>query len=180
MKKKKMTQINYSYPVMITIENLKNETLHDVELLDFEHEKQKRIKYSTGIPSLSYNHVLRRMASYHKPFFNIRLLRNATENKQQLECKIELVNNGRNGKTFTDKRIFQINAFQQSTNHCDMDLGIGFPYYVETSILIKELLPKTIMTMHLYLNVRNIKIKKVYNPIKLIKKLFKNINLKKF
>jgi len=61
-------------PYQIRIKNLTDEKLYDVDLFNYEHEKQKKIEYSC-IHGVSYEYFLRLLASYSEPIELIKMMR---------------------------------------------------------------------------------------------------------
>lgn len=61
-------------PYQIRIKNLTDEKLYDVDLFNYEHEKQKNIEYSC-IHGVSYEYFLRLLSSYNEPIELIKMMR---------------------------------------------------------------------------------------------------------
>jgi len=155
MKKRKKGIVNFQRAICIRIKNLTDKTLSDVKVFDFEHEKQQYVQYLSGIPTVTYNHILRRLASFSEPSSIIGCMRNIVTCDcedtllKQVECDIDLIIKTIHGKTITDKTKFKMNDVQQKRNACDLD--VEHPFYVDSNIIIKELLPKTKVLLTLWM-----------------------------
>ena len=50
-------------PLIIKLENLTDDKLYNVDIFDWDYEKQFKIKYSSTITWVSYDNMLRELAS---------------------------------------------------------------------------------------------------------------------
>ncbi|MEK6883391.1 MAG: hypothetical protein AABY22_27435, partial [Nanoarchaeota archaeon] len=59
-------------PLIIKLENLTDDKLYNVDIFDWDYEKQFKIKYSSTITWVSYDNMLRELASLNECKKNIR------------------------------------------------------------------------------------------------------------
>jgi hypothetical protein len=141
-------------PWCIRIRNLTDEKLYDVKVFDFEHEKQRKIEYSSSTYNISYNELLRRIASYGVKMFDVVLLNHfvicdyAKFQLKQLCCGIDSTIKDTNGFEIRHKNYFMIDPYQQQTSVCNLETK--FPLSVESNLHYEYLMPETEIKLFLY------------------------------
>jgi hypothetical protein len=146
-------------PYTIRVKNLTDEKLYDVDLFNYEHEKQKKIEYSC-IHGVSYEYFLRILASYDKPSELIKAMRFSAfcdyskfQNKQLRTCirTIYTKLDGCSSSIPTEIAIY-MNAYQQQSNIIDVPLTdnqrINFSNQLQ--LRLDYLMPETEMVIHLF------------------------------
>ncbi len=143
----------------IRIKNLTDEKLYDVDLFNYEHEKQEKIEYSCT-HGVSYEYFLRLLASYNKPIELIRMMRfsafcdyNKFQNKQ-LRTSINAIYTKLNGCSESIKTNISIymNAYQQQSNIIEVPLTDDkiIKLSNELQLRLDYLMPETEMTINLF------------------------------
>jgi hypothetical protein len=146
-------------PYTIRVKNLTDEKLYDVDLFNYEHEKQKKIKYSC-IHGVSYEYFLRILASYDKPSELIKAMRFSAfcdyskfQNKQLRTCirTIYTKLDGCSSSIPTEIAIY-MNAYQMQGNIIDVPI-IGnqtIKFSNQLQLRLDYLMPETEMVIHLF------------------------------
>jgi len=146
-------------PYTIRVKNLTDEKLYDVDLFNYEHEKQKKIEYSC-IHGVSYEYFLRILASYDKPSELIKAMRFSAfcdyskfQNKQLRTCirTIYTKLDGCSSSTPTEIAIY-MNAYQQQGNIIDVPI-IGnqtIKFSNQLQLRLDYLMPESEMVISLF------------------------------
>jgi hypothetical protein len=146
-------------PYTIRVKNLTDEKLYDVDLFNYEHEKQKKIEYSC-IHGVSYEYFLRILASYNKPIELIKMMRFSAfcdyskfQNKQLRTCirTIYTKLDGCSASTPTEIAIY-MNAYQQQGNIIDVPITDNqkIKFSNQLQLRLDYLMPETEMIIHLF------------------------------
>jgi hypothetical protein len=146
-------------PYTIHIKNLTDEKLYDVDLFNYEHEKQKKIKYSCT-HGVSYEYFLRLLASYNKPSESIRMMRfyafcdyHKFQQKQLRSCirSITTTLDGRSASIPNNIAIY-MNAYQQQGNIIEVPLTDKQQIKLsnELQLRLDYLMPESEMTINLF------------------------------
>jgi hypothetical protein len=146
-------------PYTIRVKNLTDEKLYDVDLFNYEHEKQKKIDYSC-IHGVSYEYFLRILASYDKPSELIKAMRFSAfcdyskfQNKQLRTCirTIYTKLDGCSSSIPTEIAIY-MNAYQQQGNIIDVPI-IGnqtIKFSNQLQLRLDYLMPESEMVISLF------------------------------
>jgi hypothetical protein len=146
-------------PYTIRVKNLTDEKLYDVDLFNYEHEKQKKIEYSC-IHGVSYGYFLRILASYDKPSELIKAMRFSAfcdyskfQNKQLRTCirTIYTKLDGCSSSIPTEIAIY-MNAYQQQGNIIDVPI-IGnqtIKFSNQLQLRLDYLMPESEMVISLF------------------------------
>lgn len=153
MKDKNLKQ-ELSIPFCVRIRNLTDEKLYDVKVFDFDHTKQRKIEYSSFLPTVTYDQLLRQLQSYDDKKFDIVLLRHfvlcdyVKFQKKQLSCDINLVIKDSNGCESWQSNHFLIDAYQQQNSVCELETKM--PFSVKSNLHYDFLMPETEIKLFLY------------------------------
>jgi len=118
-----------SPPYTIRVKNLTDEKLYNVDLFNYEHEKQKKIEYSC-IHGVSYEYFLRLLASYNEPIELIKMMRfsafcdNSKFQNKQLRTFIRTIYTKLDGcsEYITTAISNYMNPYQQQSNIIEVPL----------------------------------------------------------
>jgi hypothetical protein len=146
-------------PYQIRIKNLTDEKLYDVDLFNYEHEKQNKIAYSC-VHGVSYEYFLRILASYDKPSELIKMMRFSAfcdyakfQNKQLRTCIRTIITklDGCSASIPTEIAIY-MNAYQQQGNIIDVPITDNerIKFSNQLQLRLDYLMPETEMVIHLF------------------------------
>jgi hypothetical protein len=146
-------------PYIIHIKNLTDEKLYDVDLFNYEHDKQKKIEYSCsqGVP---YENFLRQLASQNKASELITKMRFSAYcdypkyQVKQLCSYIKTIITKSNGSSKTNTIHIQayMSAYQQQSNIIEVTLTDEqkFEYSNQLQLRLDYLMPEAGMTIFLF------------------------------
>jgi hypothetical protein len=146
-------------PYTIRIKNLTDEKLYDVDLFNYEHEKQKKIEYSC-VHGVSYEYFLRILASYDKPSELIKMMRFSAfcdyakfQNKQLKTCIRTIITklDGCSASIPTEIAIY-MNAYQMQGSIIDVPISDNqrIKFSNQLQLRLDYLMPETEMVIHLF------------------------------
>jgi hypothetical protein len=146
-------------PYTIRVKNLTDEKIYDVDLFNYEHEKQKKIEYSC-VHGVSYEYFLRILASYDKPSELIKMMRFSAfcdyhkfQNKQLRNCirTIYTKLDGCSASIPTEIAIY-MNAYQMQGNIIDVPISDNqrIKFSNQLQLRLDYLMPETEMVIHLF------------------------------
>jgi hypothetical protein len=146
-------------PYTIRVKNLTDEKLYDVDLFNYEHEKQKKIEYSC-VHGVSYEYFLRILASYDKPSELIKMMRFSAfcdyskfQNKQLRTCIRTIITelDGCSASIPTEIAIY-MNAYQQQGNIIDVPITDNqrIKFSNQLQLRLDYLMPESEMVIHLF------------------------------
>jgi hypothetical protein len=154
----KKTPLNLS-PYTICVKNLTDEKLYDVDLFNYEFEKQKKIEYSC-IQGVSYQYFLRILSSWNKASEEIKTIRFSAScdykkfQQKQLQTCLRIISTNPNGfSASVPKNLFvYFNAYQQQGNIIDVQLTgkESIKLFNQLQLRLDYLMPETEILIHIF------------------------------
>ena len=143
-----------SHPYIITLKNTTDEKFYDVDVINYEHEKQDKIKYECNITGVTYNDFLRTLIGEYTP--KIKIVRTLIvahcdykkfEGKQ-LNSIVGIRTQDSCGNAFDHPASFIIDPYQNQIDRVVSD----YNYYLWSQLRLKMrfLMPETEVTFRLY------------------------------
>jgi hypothetical protein len=154
----KKTPLNLS-PYTICVKNLTDEKLYDVDLFNYEFEKQKKIEYSC-IQGVSYQYFLRILSSWNQASEEIKTIRFSAScdykkfQQKQLQTRLRIINTNLNGfSASVPKDLFvYFNAYQMQANIIDVQLTDKerIKLFNQLQLRLDYLMPETEMIITIF------------------------------
>lgn len=138
-------------PFVVNVKNLTDEKLYDVNLIDYEHEKQKKIEFSMGVSGVLYNEFLRQLqhkeitidTTYIKAHCDY-----SKFEKRQLSCVLLSKTQDAQGHRI-DKPMFSIIDPYQYQSNCVV-INAEYPISYMSFLFLNYLMPETDITIFLF------------------------------
>ncbi len=154
----KKTPLNLS-PYTICVKNLTDEKLYDVDLFNYEFEKQKKIEYSC-IQGVSYQYFLRILSSWNQASEEIKTIRFSAScdykkfQQKQLQTCLRIINTNPNGFSVSvPKDLFvHFSAYQMQGNIIDVQLTDKdkIKLFNQLQLRLDYLMPETEILIHIF------------------------------
>ena len=145
-------KMNSSSPFIITIRNLTDEKLFDVKLLDYEHEKQKKIGYFNGYTGTNYNDVLRYLQSARAEIYQIYQFVSGDYQKflnRQLHIVLQHITYDCNRNEESHSIPFLIDPYQMKEN-CSVTNVKDCPISFNSNLILSYLMPEVEVKLMLF------------------------------
>jgi hypothetical protein len=148
------------FPYQIRIKNLTDEKLYDVDLFNYEHEKQDKVEYSCGIMGVSYNMFLRHLSALSEPKEQVDLLRisalcdYAKFKSKQLNCRLDTIYEQVNGCSESVPTnigmYFSPHQFQSDIIDINLTDGYKIKLFNQLQLRLSYLMPETEMIIKIF------------------------------
>ena len=143
-----LSKIKKSSPIVITIKNTTDSIIKDVNLINFEHEKQNDIRYEGEVSHLSYNDILRFIMSA-SPKFKIGVTNIFSNNNVQPFVPLTFRKRHITGMIEQSTLVPRLDPHQNhvyvSILHHEFSLG------ADEDVIITKIMPNTKVEYALYL-----------------------------
>jgi hypothetical protein len=146
-------------PYQIRIKNLTDEKLYDVDLFNYEHEKQNKIAYSCGM-GVEYNRFLRFLSALSEAKEQVFLLRFQVWcdypkfRSKQLNCCLHKIITNPNGRMQSEPLQVgnYFSAYQQQSDIIDIPMTDDnkIELFNELQLRLSYLMPETEMIITIY------------------------------
>ena len=140
-----------SQPYLIVLKNLTDEELSDVDLFNYDYDKQSEIEYST-FPNIKYADILRKLASENKPEIIIDRILICVESNdhdssmRQINTKFFIIYSDINGNM--SKMPYNFTILSHDGQKTGQMLG-EFNFYNKLQIQLR-IVPQAVVTILLY------------------------------
>lgn len=155
----KKTPVNLS-PYSIRVKNLTDEKLYDVDLFNYEHEKQKKIEYSSCTHGVTYEYFLRILSSWNQASEEIKTIRFSAScdykkfQQKQLQTCLRIINTNPNGfsASVPNQLFVHFSAYQMQGNIIDVQFTDKdkIKLFNQLQLRLDYLMPETEMIIHIY------------------------------
>jgi hypothetical protein len=146
-------------PYTIRVKNLTDEKLYDVDLFNYEHEKQKKIEYSC-IQGVSYQYFLRILSSWNQASEEIKTIRFSAScdykkfQQKQLQTCLRIISTNPNGfsASVPNKLFIHFSAYQMQGNIIDVQFTDNdkIKLFNQLQLRLDYLMPETEMLIHIF------------------------------
>jgi hypothetical protein len=146
-------------PYQIRIKNLTDEKLYDVDLFNYEHEKQNKVAYSCGM-GVEYNRFLRNLSALSEAKEQVTLLRFQVWcdypkfRSKQLNCCLHKIITNPNGRMQSEPLQVgnYFSAYKQQSDIIDIPMTDDnkIEFFNELQLRLSYLMPETEIIITIY------------------------------
>lgn len=184
--------IKREMPVVVIIKNNSDDKHYNVKVFDYDHERQDKITYESGIKEISYNDILKKLSSLKENELTCGIIYITTHagyekfKRKQLFTTIYLKHTSLDGSITKVPIIPASDPYQQQLDIIVVDKIFLFDKTLQVEI--ESLLPETELHLRFYLQSQEIKtdtvkeVAPIHSPIskvEAIKKIGKKVTAKK-
>lgn len=155
----KKTPVNLS-PYSIRVKNLTDEKLYDVDLFNYEHEKQKKIEYSSCNHGVTYEYFLRILSSWNQAIEEIKTIRFSAFcdypkfQQKQLQTCLRIIRTNPNGfsASVPNNLFVHFSAYQMQGNIIDVQFTDNdkIKLFNQLQLRLDYLMPETEILIHIF------------------------------
>lgn len=145
----------YKQPLCFRITNTTDEKLYNVNVLNYEYEKQTKMEYMSIISGVTYGDILRHLIGQNEKKENIGKIKVVAKcdylkfQNKQLESSLLLGEKDILGNSIQRPHDLVISPEQQQDDRAVVECI--FPFYSQTTIKMPYLMPETQVTFYIYL-----------------------------
>ena len=155
----KKTPVNLS-PYIFRVKNLTDEKLYDVDLFNYEHEKQDKIEYSSCLHGVTYEYFLRILSSWNQASEEIKTIRFSAFcdykkfQQKQLQTCLRIIRTNPNGfsASVPNQLFVHFSAYQMQGNIIDVQLTDNdkIKLFNQLQLRLDYLMPETEILIHIF------------------------------